>query len=176
MRTLIALLVSFPVFSQITVTVAPNAPRTARRTFTERGVPGIQVRSVQVCGPTGARVSAGEVVQGAARNNALLFSPGSIDLLAVRKSIAEVAADLGELSGLVGAFVTGSNAIKMRPQDKTVWVTATAGTGLFAHWLAGKLAPPSPSATTARLRTLELPQEVVIPTGGCWNGTALGRD
>lgn len=111
------------------------------------------------------------------RSNALLFSPGSIDLLAVRKSIAEIAADTGELAGLAGAFVTGSNAIKMKPSDRTTWVTATAGAGLFLHWLAGKLVPPAASSPTsiARLRAFELPSEVIIPPQGCWNGTALGE-
>jgi hypothetical protein len=177
-------LVTLPALcQQIVVTVSPiptgALSRTARRTVTHSGLPsGIAIRSVQVCGPANARVGSTEIIQSAARSNALLFSPGSIDLLAIRKSLAEVSADIGELAGLAGAFVTGSNAIKMKPSDKTVWVTSTAGAGLFFHWLASKLspAPATTPATIARLRAYELPTEITVPPGGCWNGTALGSN
>lgn len=166
-------LLTLPALAQVVVTVSTGS-RFARRSFTERGIPGVSVRNVQACGTPGSRVTASEIVQGAARSNAILFAPGSLDLLSVRKSLAEVAADTAELAGLAGAFITGS--VKMPPAEKTRAVTISAGAGLLAHWLATKLAPAQPAAPLARLHAMELPAEVVIPPSGCWLGVALGRD
>lgn len=163
---------TIPALAQVTVTVS-NGPRTARRTFLDRGIPGVVVKDVRVCASVGTRVSSSEVIQAAALNNQSLFSPGSIDLLTVRKSLAEISADTAELASLAGAFITGS--VKMPPSEKTMAVTVSAGAGLLAHWLATKLAPATPTAPAARLRALELPQEITVPVGGCWVGSALGR-
>lgn len=167
------LLLALPLAAQVTVTVS-TGPRFARRSFTERGIPGVSIRTVQACGTPGIRVGSSEIIQQAARSNAILFAPGSLDLLSIRKSLAEVAADTAELAGLAGAFITGS--VKMPPAEKTRAVTISAGAGLLAHWLATKLAPAQPAAPLARLRAMELPSEVTIGPSGCWQGTALGRD
>jgi hypothetical protein len=151
--------------------IVSTTNRMASRTFTNRGVAGgLAVRGVEVCGPPGARVTAPEVLREAARTNSLLLAPGAVDLLSVRRSLAEVFADLGEFAGMGGAFITGG--VRMPPQEKTFAVTLSAGVAITSRWLAGKLTPAA-SQPAARLRSLELPYELTVPAGGCWHGTAL---
>ena len=174
-------LLTLPALCQsVTVTVGPLAtslfPRTARRAFlTPRNIPsGLAVRSVSVCAPPGTVVGSSTIIQGAMRSNALLFSAGAVDQLALRRSIAQITTDVAEFTTLSGAFVVGGDVVKLRPTEQKETTASLIFFSGLCHWLSGKIAP---SATTvaAQLRAYELPNEVSIPASGCWQGSALGE-
>jgi hypothetical protein len=175
-------LLTLPALAQIQVTVS-NAPRSARRMIFDRPVAGIAVKMVKVCAPlTVARtagvvapiqVSAREIIQAAGTQGQFLFTPGAINLVTVRRSVAEITADVGEVAGMGGAFITGG--VRMPPAEKTFAVTLSAGVSMLCKWVSGKLAP-APNQALARLQAQELPLIVTVPSGGCWVGSGLGRD
>jgi hypothetical protein len=168
-------LIVIPVFSQVTVTATATAPDLVKA-FLERTIQGAAAFSVAVCGPPGSRASAGDVIQEAARQNVFLFAPNAIDALGARalgRSKSQIVADVGEGLALAGTFMTGANIVKLTDQEKTKAVSVGAGLVGLAQWLSGKLKASAPDPT--KLRTLDLPDQIELPTGGCWTGITLGR-
>ncbi len=158
---------------QVVVTAAP-APPSVAKAFLDRKIAGVGVWAVTVCAPAPFRTSSGELVRQAfEKQGVVLFPEAAVDAItnvAIARSRASIAMDIGEGISLGGAALTSSKIIKADERMTAAMVFAAGA----AHWAASKFQRTAPDPS--RLKALTLPAVVDVPVAGCWTGLSLGRD
>jgi|GEM_PF-5786123 len=157
---------------QLAVTAAPT-PAAVAKAFLDRKIAGVGVWAVTACAPVPFHAGAGEIVRQAfEKQGIVLFPSAAVDAVtnvAIVRSRASIAMDVGEGISLGGAALTSSKIINA-DERMTAGMVFAAGA---AHWAASKFQRTSPDPS--RLKSLTLPDSIDVPVAGCWTGLALGR-